>query len=116
MCTCNSVEIWGNYCANGIEAYEGLQSCKKIGDFLGMPNYPISSSMRGHYSTAGQNDAERKGMQNILEILRGKSTAISPVADNMADNNPAQPAVNLTLRSHSYLNAMTEGATVQGPN
>ncbi|KAJ7460766.1 hypothetical protein FB451DRAFT_1371619 [Mycena latifolia] len=70
----DSVEIWGNYCANGIEAYEGLQSCKKIRDLLGMPNYPISSSMRGHYSTAGQNEAERKGMQGataVLETIEG---------------------------------------------
>ncbi|KAJ7432947.1 hypothetical protein FB451DRAFT_1196718, partial [Mycena latifolia] len=56
----DSVEIWGNYCANGIEAYEGLQSGKKNREFLGDAKLPISNSGSGQYSRAGQNEAERR--------------------------------------------------------
>ncbi|KAJ7479564.1 hypothetical protein FB451DRAFT_1171670 [Mycena latifolia] len=31
------------------------------------------------------------------DFMRGKSTTMGPVADNVADNNPAQPAVNPTV-------------------
>ncbi|KAJ7433366.1 hypothetical protein FB451DRAFT_1380375 [Mycena latifolia] len=69
----DSVEIWGNYCANGIEAYEGLQSGKKIGNFLGMPNYPISSFGSGQYSRGrgkrGRTEGNADCPPNILEIL-----------------------------------------------
>ncbi|KAJ7499799.1 hypothetical protein FB451DRAFT_1162219 [Mycena latifolia] len=155
----DSVEIWGNYCANGIEAYEGLQSGKKNREFLGDAKLPISNSGSGQYSRAGQNEAERRRVWDVPgrdscdmgcgaewgphlvararfktqvmtsqiahvhlmvvsypydraynvsielspeyfgDFTRGKSTAISPVADNMADNNPAQPASSMWARN-----------------
>ncbi|KAJ7430863.1 hypothetical protein FB451DRAFT_1381958 [Mycena latifolia] len=85
----DSVEIWGNYCANGIEAYEGLQSGKKIGNFLGMPNYPISSFGSGQYSRGRGKTRQNGGECRLSPEYFGDFRR-----DNMADNNPAQPAVN----------------------